>query len=53
MMILFKGMSTFAVEMSELRTILTTADKNSLILGDELCKGTETEISNKYFLLRV
>lgn len=39
---LFKGLSTFAVEMSELRTILKYADQNSLILGDELCSGTET-----------
>ena len=38
---LFKGMSTFAVEMSELRVILKCADQNSLILGDELCSGTE------------
>jgi DNA mismatch repair protein MutS len=39
---LFKGLSTFAVEMSELRTILKYADENSLVLGDELCSGTET-----------
>ena len=39
---LFKGLSTFAVEMSELRTILRLTDENSLILGDELCSGTET-----------
>ena len=38
---MFKGLSTFAVEMCELRTILTMANKNSLILGDELCSGTE------------
>ena len=38
---IFKGLSTFAVEMSELRTILRLADPNSLILGDELCSGTE------------
>lgn len=39
---IFKGLSTFAVEMSELRTILRLSDANSLILGDELCSGTET-----------
>lgn len=39
---LFKGLSTFAVEMSELRVIHQYADKHSLILGDELCSGTET-----------
>ena len=39
---IFKGQSTFEVEMSELRTILRFMDKNSLILGDELCSGTET-----------
>ena len=32
MIIYFKGLSTFAVEMTELRTILQMADKNSLIL---------------------
>ena len=39
---LFKGLSTFAVEMSELRTILKLANRNSLVLGDELCSGTES-----------
>ena len=39
---IFKGLSTFAVEMSELTNILKNADKNSLVLGDELCSGTET-----------
>ena len=38
---LFKGLSTFAVEMSELRTILRNANDNSMVLGDELCSGTE------------
>lgn len=38
---IFKGLSTFAVEMSELRTILRLGNENSLILGDELCSGTE------------
>jgi len=46
---LFKGLSTFAVEMSELRVILNMADENSLILGDELCSGTETESALSIF----
>jgi DNA mismatch repair protein MutS len=47
---LFKGMSTFAVEMSELRMILKNADEYSLILGDELCSGTETESALSIFV---
>lgn len=47
---LFKGMSTFAVEISELRVILKMADENSLILGDELCSGTETESALSIFV---
>jgi len=39
---IFKRQSSFAVEMSELRGILKRADKNSLVLGDEVCSGTET-----------
>jgi len=39
---IFKRQSSFAVEMTELRGILKRADKNSLVLGDELCSGTET-----------
>ena len=39
---IFKGLSTFAVEMTELRSILKNANENSLILGDELCSGTES-----------
>ena len=39
---IFKGMSSFAVEMSEMRNILKRANTNSLILGDELCSGTES-----------
>jgi DNA mismatch repair protein MutS len=47
---IFKGLSTFAVEMSELRIILKMADKNSLILGDELCSGTETQSALSIFV---
>ena len=38
---IFKGLSTFQVEMVELNTILKHSTENSLILGDELCSGTE------------
>ncbi len=47
---LFKGLSTFAVEMSELRTILKMSNESSLILGDELCSGTETESAISIFI---
>jgi DNA mismatch repair protein MutS len=45
-----KGLSTFAVEMSELRTILRVADSSSLILGDELCSGTESVSAKSIFV---
>ena len=47
---IFKGLSTFAVEMTELRTILQMADENSLILGDELCSGTESDSALSIFV---
>jgi DNA mismatch repair protein MutS len=47
---IFKGLSTFAVEMSELRIILKMANEKSLILGDELCSGTETESALSIFV---
>jgi len=47
---IFKGLSTFAVEMTELRTILQMADNNSLILGDELCSGTESDSALSIFV---
>jgi DNA mismatch repair protein MutS len=37
-----KGLSTFAVEMIELKNIFKRATSNSLILGDEISHGTET-----------
>ena len=40
---LYKGLSTFAVEMMELKNIFNRASKQSLILGDEISQGTETE----------
>ena len=38
---IFRGQSSFAIEMSELRSILLRANERSLVLGDELCSGTE------------
>ena len=46
---LFKGLSTFAVEMTELRAILMLADAHSLVLGDELCSGTESDSALSIF----
>ena len=40
---IFKNLSTFMVEMCEFNTIMKFSNKNSLILGDELCSGTTTK----------
>lgn len=40
---LYKGLSTFSVEMMELKNIFNRATNRSLILGDEISQGTETE----------
>jgi DNA mismatch repair protein MutS len=47
---LFKGLSTFMVEMSELRVILKSANNYGLILGDELCSGTEMDSAISIFV---
>jgi DNA mismatch repair protein MutS len=39
---LWAGMSSFVVEMTEFRSILRSADARTLVIGDELCGGTET-----------
>ena len=39
---LFRGLSSFAVEMTEFNAILHNANGRTLVLGDELCSGTET-----------
>jgi DNA mismatch repair protein MutS len=38
---LHKGKSTFAVEISEVISITNRVDAGCLVLGDEVCKGTE------------
>jgi len=39
---LWAGMSSFVVEMTEFRSILRSAGPKMLVIGDELCAGTET-----------
>lgn len=38
---IFKGLSSFAVEMFELKNILENKGKNTIVVGDELARGTE------------
>lgn len=38
---LSKGLSSFVVELNELGNILKKSNKNTLIIGDEICRGTE------------
>lgn len=46
---IFKGLSTFQVEMSEFKVIDEVSDNNSLVLGDELCSGTEMGSAKSLF----
>ena len=39
---LLNGDSSFVVEMKELRTILRNADDRTLVIADEICRGTES-----------
>lgn len=39
---MYRNQSSFMVEMTELRTILKYSDHSTIVLGDEICKGTET-----------
>lgn len=39
---IYRGRSTFMVELMELRDILHRADAHTLVVGDELCSGTES-----------
>ena len=36
-----RGKSSFALEMEELSMILKNSNANSIVLGDEICRGTE------------
>jgi DNA mismatch repair protein MutS len=43
---LFKGLSSFALEMTELRAILKRTGPKTLVIGDEVCRGTEHTSGN-------
>jgi len=43
---LMKGLSSFMVEMMELTSILKRNNKNTLVIGDEICRGTEEKSAN-------
>ena len=43
---MFKAMSAFMVEMTELMAILKRNNNTSLIIGDEICRGTEEKSAN-------
>ena len=38
---IFKGLSSYALEMTELRAILRRTGERTLVIGDEICRGTE------------
>jgi DNA mismatch repair protein MutS len=43
---IFKGQSSFTLEMTELNSIIKRANNSSLIIGDEVCRGTENISGN-------
>jgi len=43
---LIKGLSSFMVEMMDLMAILKRNNKHTLVIGDEICKGTEEKSAN-------
>jgi DNA mismatch repair protein MutS len=43
---MFRGQSSFQVEMMELMSILKRNNSNTLIIGDEICRGTEEKSAN-------
>jgi DNA mismatch repair protein MutS len=38
---IFKGLSSYALEITELKSILKRCGENTLVIADEVCKGTE------------
>lgn len=42
---IFKGQSSFSLEISELKSIIKRSGKNTLVIADEMCRGSEHESS--------
>lgn len=40
---MLRGQSSFVVEMEDLLSIVRRADEDTLVLGDEICRGTEVQ----------
>lgn len=43
---IFRGLSSFALEMVELNSIIKRSDRYTLVIGDEVCRGTENVSGN-------
>ena len=43
---IYKGLSSFMVEMLELTAILKRNNNHTLVIGDEICRGTEEKSAN-------
>lgn len=43
---IFRGLSSFMVEMMELMCVLKRNDDKTLMIGDEICRGTEEKSAN-------
>jgi len=43
---IFRGQSSFTLEMTELNSIIKRADNKTLVIGDEICRGTENISGN-------
>ena len=50
MITFFQGHSTFTAEICEIRRIIDNANNKSLILGDEICSGTEINSAISIFI---
>lgn len=42
---MFKGLSSFTLELNDLKAIIKRSGKNTLVIADEVCKGTEHKSS--------